>query len=187
MRLGLQQGAAVGHEAAQHGAVALQQLVGELDHAGVRPAVLAHAEQLQEGGFLLRRRMLGHQDGGGRGRARDAGVAMDQDVALRVGVHLLAERQHLLDMGRRAGLEAGILGHDIVEADQLVIDAAVAVEGARARLVCVDDRQHMGDADRAMLRQFRDAADGDFVVEQGHGGRSYSKPRAMCRPSASMP
>ncbi len=45
VRLGVDQRAAVGDEAAQHGAVALEQLVGEFDHAGVGPAVLAHAEQ----------------------------------------------------------------------------------------------------------------------------------------------
>jgi hypothetical protein len=83
-------------------------------------------------------------------------------------VHALAEFQHLDDVGGRAGLEAGIFGHDIVEADQLVVDRGIVVEGGRAWLVGVDDRQHMADADRAMLRQLGDAADGDFVGGKGH-------------------
>jgi hypothetical protein len=65
-------------------------------------------------------------------------------------VHALAEFQHLDDMRQRAGLEAGIFGHDVVEADQLVLDRGIVVEGGRARLVGVDDRQDVADADGAM-------------------------------------
>src|SRR5947208_16177918 len=59
MRLGLDERAAIGEQARQQRAVALQQLVGELDHARVRPAVLAQLEQAQERRFLLSRRVLG--------------------------------------------------------------------------------------------------------------------------------
>ncbi len=168
VRLLLQEGAAVGQKTAQQGAVALEQRVGELDHTRVGPAVLAHAQKLQESGLFLAGRVLAHQDGGSRGRARDASMAMYQHMAVGPGVNALAELQHLHDMRGRAGLEAGIFGHDVVEADQLVFDPEVAVEGGRPGFVGVDDRQHMADADGAMQRQLGDAADRDFVGGEGH-------------------
>src|SRR4029077_16999056 len=109
VRLGLDQRAAIGEQAAKQGAVALQQLVGELDHARVRPAVLAALEQAQERRFLLAWRVLAHQDRGGRLRARYAGMAMDQNVTARRLVRALAELKHAGDVLHRAGLEAGIL------------------------------------------------------------------------------
>jgi hypothetical protein len=65
MRLGLDQRPAIGDQAAHQGAVALEQLVGELDHAGVGPAMLAQLQQPQESFLFAARRMLGHQDRGG--------------------------------------------------------------------------------------------------------------------------
>ena len=87
---------------------------------------------------------------------------MDQHVPVGLGMDALAEGQDLLDMSLRAGLEAGILRHHVIEADQLVVDAGVAVERGRARLVGVDDRQDVADADGAVLRQLGNAADRDL-------------------------
>ena len=134
VRLGLQQCPAVGDETAQHGAVALQQPVGEFDHVGIRPAVLAQAQQPEESRFLLAGCMLGHEDGRRGSRARDAGMAMHQDVTAGTGMDLFAELQDPGDMVRRAGFEARVFGDDIVEADQLVVDFEEVVEGRGPRV-----------------------------------------------------
>ena len=83
-----------------------------------------------------------------------------------------------LDVLRRAGLEAGIFRHHVVEADQLVVDVEVVVERGRARLVGVDDRQHVADAAPGVLRQLGNAADDEHVVGQGHA-LFYSKARGQ--------
>ena len=74
-------GAPVGQKPAQHRAVAFQELVGELDHARVGPAVLAQLEQTQKGSLLAPRRVLAHQDRRGGLRARHAGMAVHEDMA----------------------------------------------------------------------------------------------------------
>ncbi len=98
----------------------------------------------------------------------------------------LAEVEQPLDVLRCAGLVAGIFGDHVVETDQLVVDVEILVERGRARLVRVDDRQHVADAQQGVLRQLGDAADDELVVGQGHA-LFYNRPRAMCRPTANMP
>ncbi len=94
---------------------------------------------------------------------------MDQDVAARRLVGALAKIQHSDNMLGGAGLEARILGDDVVEAHQLMVDVGEAVERRRARLVRVDDRQHVAYAGGDVLGQLGNAADGDSVRGQGHG------------------
>src|SRR5947207_12312562 len=113
-------------------------------------------------------------------------MAMVQHMAVRLGVRPLAERQQPLDMGRRAGFESGIFRHDVVEADQLMVDVEELVERRRAWLVGVDDRQHMAHAGHGMLRQLGNAADDQLVVGQGHAP-FYNRPRARCSPTPSIP
>ena len=98
----------------------------------------------------------------------------------------LAELEHFHDVLRRAGLEAGIFRHHVVEAHQLVVDLEIVVERGRPRLVGVDDRQDVAHAGAGVLRQLGDAADGDAMCDEGHGV-FYSRPVAMCRPTPSMP
>src|SRR5581483_9906794 len=148
--------------------------------------VLAQVEQAQEGLLLLAGRVLRHQDGGRGLRARDPGVAMDQHVAVARGMQAFAERQHLPYVIGRAGLEAGILRHHVVEAHQLVIDLGELIERVGPRLVRVDDRKHMRDAGRTMLRQLGNAADRDALAGQGHEV-FYSRLEARCSPTPSMP
>src|SRR4051812_30878643 len=113
-------------------------------------------------------------------------MAMDQDVAVGLGMGALAERQQTLDMGGRAGLEAGILRHHVVEADQLVVDVGELIERRRTWLVRIDDRQHMAHARQGMLRQLGNAADDQSVVGQGHAS-FYNRARARCSPTSSIP
>ncbi|HKU95966.1 MAG TPA: hypothetical protein VJR58_11855 [Vineibacter sp.] len=83
-------------------------------------------------------------------------------------MHVLAEVEQLPDMVRRAGLEAGIFRHHVVEAQQQMVDLEIVVERLRLRLMSVDDREDMADADRRMLRQFGNAADRYLLAGQGH-------------------
>ena len=139
VRLRLEQGAPIGDQSAQHRAVALQQR-----RRRTRPcacwASRACAARAASGTPLPRWP-------GACWHIRIAAAAVEREMPAwqctstwlpGLGVHALAELQHLLDVRGRAGLEAGILGHDVVEADQLVVDArdsrrarAAAARGCR--------------------------------------------------------
>ena len=131
--------AAIGLQAFEHRAVPVEHLVGESDDARVGPGMRAHVEQLQERLLFLARIVLRHDDGRRGGRARDAGMAVDQQMpAMRLVRQGGAEFDQLLHV-LAAGPFVAALVRDLAGRD--LLDEAGGLRYPQAvRAPSVDDR-----------------------------------------------
>src|SRR5215472_16230916 len=171
MRAPAQQRAAVGDEALAQGTPALEQPVGDIDHAGVGPGLVADVQQSEEGIGFPPWIVLRHQQGRrGRG-ARDSGMAVDQqmgDVALLQRGPEGENRRDMVVLGR---FQPRHLEDEVVEAQELPAMGREALEGGGILRQGVEDREHVADPRLPVQRQLVDTADRDVVADQGtdHG------------------
>ena len=155
-------------------AAAAEDVVGEADHARVGPGDGADLADAGEDAFLLaQRRVAGEQGRHGGGRARDAGVAVDQEVAevLAGPVQLPAELDQLLDMVALGRLPAGPGADDVVEAHGQPVVRIVGGEGTRFGIVGVEDREDVGHLGAAVRIELVQAADGQAEPGLEQGGQ----------------
>jgi monofunctional glycosyltransferase len=156
-------------------AVAAEKLVSERDHAGVRPRLRPDPEKPGDNGVLRLVRMSLRQDHQHRsGRARYAGMAVDQEVA-NIG-RIAGERQDRLDDGLLRQHDAGVRLDRVVKPERGPKVRIELLERLRLRPFGVKKRENVGDAPRAVEIEFVKAADGQGGKgERLHAGTPNTK------------
>ena len=145
--------------------VPVQHRVGEADHARVRPGRLAQGvEALHQGGGGRVRLGLREQGQQRRGGARQAVMAVDQEMAGAIeGPPEIEDRRDVLRFRRD---EALARTEAVVEPEGRAGVGAVGGEGRGLRRAGIEQRQDVAHAARAVAGQLLQAADG----VQGDGG-----------------
>ena len=151
-------------------AVAAETLVGKPDHPGVRPRLRADLQQPADDGLLRFVRMSLRQDHQHRrGRTREAGVAVDQEVTHIARV--VAERQDRVDVGLLRQHDAGVRVDRVVKPQ---CDAKVRIEipeRLRLRPFGVENRENVSDAASAVAVELVKTAHGEGGKGKGlHAG-----------------